>query len=204
MKVVIIILVLVVIGFVVAIGMAVYRATTPAAPPAAHGPPTTSDGEIDKDALAKWEPPPMAAVMGRLSRPFAPKLLKRAVELTGQAGSGLAGDTPGELPIRPAEKDMRIARLRLVEGRGAVATYQCVAGKGETCPQVACLCHEDAVLEEADVEACETSWRNARSIGDGKFRCREKDDDVSVVIYRLGGVIQVAPMGEQTATVSVR
>lgn len=204
MKAVIIVLILVVIGFVVAIGVAVYRATTPPAPPAAHGPPTTSNGEIDEDALANWEPPPMAAVMGKLSRPFAPKLLKKAVELTGQPGSGLAGDTLGELPISPAGKDMRIARLRLVEGRGAVATYQCVAGKGETCPQVACLCHEDAVLEDADVEACEESWRRARGIGDDKFRCRKNDDDVSVVIYRLGGRILVAPMGEQAATVSVR
>lgn len=204
MKAVIIILILVVIGFVVAIGVAVYRAVTPPAPPAAHGPPTTSNGEIDEDALANWEPPPMAAVMGKLSRPFAPKLLKKAVELTGQPGSGLAGDTLGELPISPAGKNMRIARLRLVEGKGAIATYQCVAGKGETCPQVACLCHEDAVLEDADVEACEESWRRARSIGDDKFRCRKNDDDVSVVIYRLGGRILIAPMGEQAATVSVR
>ncbi|HWU14440.1 MAG TPA: hypothetical protein VN157_10575 [Caulobacter sp.] len=204
MKAVIIILVLVVIGFVVAIGVAVYRATTPPAPPAAHGPPTSSNGEIDEDALASWTPPPAVDVMGKLSRPFAPKLLKKAVELTGRPGSGLAGDTPGELPIDPAGKEMRIARLRLVEGRGAMATYQCVAGKGETCPQVACLCHDHAVLEEADVEACETSWRRARSTADGKFLCRKNDDDVSVVIYRLGGRILVAPMGEQAATVSVR
>ncbi|HWW26078.1 MAG TPA: hypothetical protein VNZ85_09325 [Caulobacter sp.] len=193
-----------VIGFVVAIGVAVYRATAPPPPPAAHGPPTSRDGAIDKDALANWEPPPMAEVMGKLSRPFAPKLLKKAFELTGQPGSGLAGDTPGELPISPAEKDMRIARLRLVEGRGAIATYQCVAGKGEICPQVACLCHEHMVLGEADVEACETSWRRVRSTADGKFLCRENDDDVSVVIYRLGGRILVAPMGEQAATVSIR
>lgn len=214
MKAVIIILVLVVIGFAVAIGVAVYRATTPPAPSAAHGPPTTSSGEIDEDALATWEPPPMASVMAGLSRPFAPKLLKKAVDLTGQPGSGLAGDKPGELPIGRSDKKMRIARLRLVEGRGAVATYRCGAEvetgeaedekAGENCPQVMCLCHEDTVLEEDEVEACEEPWRKARAIGDDKFRCRKKDDDVAAVIYRRGGVIQVAPMGEGAATVSIR
>ena len=205
MKVVIIILVLIVIGFVVAIGAAVYRASTPPARPSAHGPPTTSGGEIDEDALETWEPPPMAEVMGRLSRPFAPKLLKKTVELTGQPGSGLAGDTPGELSIAPSSKKMRIARLRLVEGRGAVATYVCEpTGKGETCNQVVCLCHENAVLEGDDVKACKDPWRNARAIGDDRFRCHENDDDVSAVIYQRGGVIQVTPMGENAATVSIR
>lgn len=205
MKVVIIILVLIVIGFAVAIGVAVYRATTPPAPPSAHGPPTSSDGKIDEDALATWEPPPMADLMGRLSRPFAPKLLKETVELTGQPGSGLGGDKPGELSLAPSDKKMRIARLRLVEGRGAVATYDCEAREeGETCDQVACLCHEDTVLGEDDVEACEEPWRNARAIGDDKFRCRKDDDDVSAVIYRQGGVILVAPMGDNPAKVSIR
>ena len=147
----------------------------------------------------------MASVMGRLSRPFAPKLLKKAVEISGQPGSGLAGDKPGELPIDASDKKMRVARLRLVEGRGAVATYRCApAGKGETCDQVVCLCHEDTVLEEGDVEACEKPWRKARAIGDDKFRCRKNDDDVSAVIYRRGGKIEVAPMGENAATVSIR
>ncbi|MDR6533357.1 hypothetical protein J2800_004119 [Caulobacter rhizosphaerae] len=205
MKAVIIILVLVVIGFVVAIGVAVYRATTPPAPPAAHGPPTTSNGEIDEDALETWGPPPMAELLGKLSRPFAPKLLKKTVEISGQPGSGLAGDKPGELPIAASDKKMRVARLRLVEGRGAVATYLCApAGKGETCDQVVCLCHENTVLEDDQVEACTESWRKARAIGDDKFSCKRNDDDVSAVIYGRGGVIQVTPMGESAATVSIR
>ena len=203
MKVVIIILILIVIGFAVAIGVAVYRATTPPAPPSAHGPPTGSDGKIDEDALAKWEPPPMAAVMGRLSRPFAPKLFKQATTVTGEAGADSA-----PLAIPPADKGMRIARLRLITGLGAVVTYRCEESddegrEGETCPQVACLCHENTVLEEDDVEACEEPWRNARASG-GKFVCREKDDDVSAVIYRDGGAIVVTPMREETAQVSVR
>ncbi|WP_165186115.1 hypothetical protein [Caulobacter soli] len=204
MKVVIIVLILVVIGFVVAIGMAVYRATTPPAPPSAHGPPTKSNGEIDDDALASWEPPPMAAIMGRLSRPFAPKLLKTPVEISGQAGSGLEADKPGQLAVAPADKAMRIARLRLVAGRAAIATYHCVAGKGETCDQVVCLCPQDAVVAADDAEACGDPWRKARSIGDDKLRCRKNDDDVSAVIYRTGGAISVVPMGGETATVSIR
>jgi hypothetical protein len=195
MKVVIIIMVLIVVGFAVAIGVAVYRATTPPAPPSAHGPPTDSNGDIDKDALATWEPPPMAAVMGRLSRPFAPKLFKKAIEITDQSG---------ELAVPSADKGMRIARLRLIEGQGAVATYRCEPGEGETCPQPVCLCHEDTVLEAGDVGDCEEPWRNARAIGDDKFRCRAKDDDVSAVIYRSGGAIALTPMGDQPVRVSVR
>ncbi|KQY30823.1 hypothetical protein ASD38_05490 [Caulobacter sp. Root487D2Y] len=203
MKVVIIILVLIVIGFAAAIGVAVYRATTPPAPPSAHGPPTKSNGEIDDDALANWEPPPMAAVMGKLSRPFAPKLFKKAVNVSAEAGS------EGTQPIPSADKGMRIARLRLITGRGAIVTYRCEESddddrQGETCPQVACLCPENTVLEEDDVKDCEEAWRNARASGDDKFVCREKDDDVSAVIYRDGGVIVVAPMGEQAAQVSIR
>jgi hypothetical protein len=205
MKVVIIILILIVVGFVVAIGVAVYRATTPPAPPSAHGPPTGSDGKIDEDALAEWEPPSIAKVMGKLSRPFAPKLFKEAVEVTGRAGSGLAGDKPGEVQVPPADKGMRIARLRLIEGKGAVAIYQCVpTQEGETCPQRVCLCPENRILETDEVSECEEPWRKARAIGDDQFRCREKDDDVSAVIYRLGGTILVTPMGEQPARVSVR
>jgi hypothetical protein len=210
MKVVIIILVLVVVGFAAAIGVAVYRANEPPAPSAAHGPPTNSEGQIDEDVLADWEPPPMAALMGRLSRPFAPKTLKNAVEISGQAGSGLEGDKPGELPIGRADKKMRIARLRLVAGQAAVATYHCAdrqkegdEEQGETCPQAVCLCPEGAVLDEDDVSACGDPWRNARAIGDGKVRCRKNDNDVSAVIYRRGGVIAITPMGGETATVSI-
>jgi hypothetical protein len=200
MKVVIIILILIVVGFVVAIGVAVYRATTPPAPPSAHGPPIASDGKIDEDALETWEPPPMAAVMGSLSRPFAPKLFKKAVVVTAQAG---------ELSVPAADKGMRIARLRLVTGLGAIVTYRCEESddedrQGETCPQVVCLCHEKTVLTEDDVEACEEPWRKARASGDDRFVCREKDDDVTAVIYRDGGAIAVRPMREDLVEVSVR
>ena len=199
MKVVIIILILIVIGFAVAVGVALYRATTPPAPPSAHGPPTSSDGKIDEDALATWEPPPMAAVMGGLSRPFAPKLFKKAVVITEQTG---------ELPVPSADKGMRIARLRLLTGQGAVVTYRCEESddedrRGETCPQVVCLCHDETVLDEDDVEACEEPWRKARASGD-TFVCRDKDDDVSAVVYRDGGAITVASMREGAVEVSVR
>lgn len=212
MKVVIIILILVVVGFAVAIGVAVYRATTPPAPPSAHGPPTDRNGNIDEDALADWKPPPMADFMGRVTRPFAPKLLKKTVEISGQPGSDLEGDKPGALPIDPSDKKMRIARLRLLAGQGAIARYECgplrdpsEVGDQETCPQVVCLCPEGAVLEEGDVEDCDASWRNARSKeGDSKFHCRENDDDVSAVIYRRGGRIEIRPIGSQPSTVSIR
>lgn len=205
MKVVIIILILVVIGFVVAIGVAVYRATTPPAPPSAHGPPTNSQGEIDEDALADWEPPSMAAVMGRLSRPFAPKVFKKTVmvEFAGAAGEG--GDESQATPVPAADKDMRIARLRLLAGRGAVATYVATfPGEGETSPQPVCLCSQGSLLEADEVDDCEEAWRKARATSDDKFLCRAKDDDVSAVIYRSGGTITVKPMGEQAVTVSIR
>jgi hypothetical protein len=203
MKVVIIILVLIVVGFAVAIGVGVYRATQP--PSAGHGPPTKSNGEIDEDALQDWRPPPMAEIMGKLSRPFAPKLLKRAVEVSGQAGSGLGGSTPGQLNVAPSKKDMRIARLRLVAGRAAIATYQCLGGEGRTCPQAVCLCPGSATFEADDLDACPEAWRNARTPNGGdRLECRKNDDDVSIVVYPQGGVISVDPVAGEAATVSIR
>ncbi len=205
MKVVIIILILIVLGFVVAIGVAVYRATTPPAPPSAHGPPTTSDGEIDEDALADWKPPPMAALMGRLTKPFAPKVFKKAVEVTLQPDPDQGGGKSDTVPVPAAKKDMRVARLRLLEGRGAVAIYtSAFPGEGETSPQRVCLCPENTILEADEAEVCEEAWRKARATSDGRLLCRAKDDDVSAVVYRSGGVIEVTSIGKQPVRVTIR
>lgn len=202
MKIVIIILILIVLGFVVAIGVAVYRATTPPAPPSAHGPPTDSNGNIDEDALADWEPPSMAAVMGSISRPFAPKLFKKAEVVEFPAAEDRKSQT---VSVPAANKDMRMARLRLIVGRGAIATYTVLApGQGETSPQTACLCAENTLVDEDEVDDCGDAWRKARKAGDGKFFCRAKDDDVSAVIYRSGGVIEIKPLGDQSVEVTVR
>ncbi|MEJ2817840.1 hypothetical protein [Caulobacter sp. CCG-8] len=201
MKIVIIILILIILGFVVAIGVAVYRATTPPAPPSAHGPPTDSNGNIDEDALADWEPPSMAAVMGSISRPFAPKLFKKAEVVEFPAGQDRGSRT---VSVPAADKDMRMARLRLIQGRGAVATYTVLApGQGETSPQAVCLCAENTRLDEDEVDDCGDAWRKVRRSGD-QFLCRAKDDDVSAVIYRSGGVIEIKPLGDQPLEVTVR
>lgn len=205
MKVVIIILVLIVIGFAVAIGVAVYRATTPPAPPSAQGPPTDSDGKIDEDALADWKPPSMAAVMAKLSRPFAPKVFKKTVDVTLLAEGEQGGAKSEIVQVPAADKDMRIARLRLIAGQGAIATYTALLpGDGQTSPQHVCLCPENMLLDADEVEICGDPWLNARPASDDKVRCREKDDDVSAVIYRSGGVIEITPLGEQQVRLTVR
>lgn len=205
MKVVIIILVLIVIGFAVAVGVAVYRATTPPAPPSAHGPPTDSDGKIDEDALADWEPPSMADVLAKVSRPFAPKVFKKAVDVTLRSDGEQGGAKSEIVPVPLADKDMRIARLRLITGQGAIATYTApIPGEGQKSPQHVCLCFENTVLDADEVEVCGKPWLDARPAEDGKVRCREKDDDVSAVVYRSGGVIEVTPVGDQQVKLTVR
>jgi|GEM_PF-1333039 len=205
MKVVIIILILIVIGFAVAIGVAVYRATTPPPPPSAHGPPTDSEGNIDEDALADWKPPSLADAMAKLSRPFAPKVFKKAMDVTVQKDSEEDGAKSEIVQVPPADKDMRIARLRLIMGQGAIATYTApIPGEGQKSPQHVCLCFEGTLLDADEVEACGKPWLDARPAGDDKVRCREKDDDVSAVIYRSGGVIEVTPLGDQQVKLTVR
>ena len=202
MKVVIIILVLIVIGFAVAIGVGVARG---AHGPSAGGGPPTRDGKIDEDALEDWRPPPMAELLGKVARPFAPKLLKSAVQVSGRAGEGLESGTPGTLTVEPSKKDMRIARLTLVSGLAAKATYDCIGGDGKTCPQAVCLCSSGSRPSEDDLDDCPDSWRKARRSGDGEhLACREDDDAVALIIYPQGGAIRIEPMASKTATVSIR
>lgn len=202
MKVVIIILVLIVIGFAVAIGVGVARGSQ--APSASGGPPTR-DGKIDEDALAEWDPPPMAALLGKITRPFAPKLLKSAVQVSGQAGEGLEGGTPGTLAVEPSKKDMRIARVSLISGLAAKATYECIGGDGKTCPQAVCLCSVGSGPSEDDMDDCPEAWRKARRSGDGEhLACAKDDAAVAMVIYPEGGVIKIEPIVSDAATVSIR
>jgi hypothetical protein len=202
MKLVIIILVLIVIGFAVAIGVGVARGSQ--APSASGGPPTR-DGKIDEDALEDWRAPPMAELLGKVTRPFAPKLLKSAVQVSGQAGEGLRGGRPGTLAVEPSKKHMRIARVSLISGAAAKATYECIGGSGKTCPQPTCLCVSGSRPDEDDVGDCPESWRKARRSGDGeRLTCREDDDVVALVIYPEGGVIRIEPMASEAATVSIR
>jgi len=202
MKVVIIILVLIVIGFAVAIGMGVARGSQA---PSASGAPPTRDGKIDEDALADWEPPPMAALLGKVAGPFAPKLLKSAVEVSGQAGSGLEGGRPGTLAVEPSKKDMRIARVNLVSGQAVKATYECIGGDGRTCPQTVCLCAAGSTPSEDDVDDCPEAWRKAHRSGDGEHLACDKDDAaVAMVVYPEGGVIKIEPIASDAATVSIR
>lgn len=202
MKVVVIILVLIVIGFAVAIGVGVARGSQ--APSASGGPPTR-DGKIDEDALEAWEPPPMAALLGKVARPFAPKLLKSTVQVSGRAGEGLAGGTPGTLAVEPSKKNMRIARVSLISGLAVKATYECIGGDGKTCPQTVCLCASGSSPAEDDVEDCPEAWRKARRSGDGEHLACDKDDAaVAMVVYPEGGVIKIEPMVSDAATVSIR
>jgi hypothetical protein len=157
--------------------------------PSAHGPPTTSDGKIDEDALATWEPPPMAAVMGK---PVAPVRAETAEEgrRVGSTRLRLAGELPGQ---RRSVLRQGHAHRPSAPGRrvlAAIVTYRVRSprtGRARPATQVACLCHDKTVLQGGDVEACEEPWRKARAIDDDKFVCRENDDDVSAVIYRRAG-----------------
>jgi hypothetical protein len=205
MKVVIIILVLIVIGFAVAIGVGVARSRHP--PSDDGGPPTKTNGEIDMDALENWEPPSMASMIGTLGAPFAPKLLKRPVLVSGQAGSGLEAGTPGTLTATTSKKDMRIARLRLLSGSAAMVTYEnCKEDvDGRTCPQVVCLCSLGMTFDEDDLDDCPAPWVKARSPDGDSLKCRrEKDDANTLIVYPEGGTIKIEPLAGDTATVRIR
>ena len=203
MKVVIIILVLIVIGFAVAIGVGVARGGQ--APSESGAPPTDANGEVDADALEDWVPPPMADVMSKLARPFAPKLLKSPIEVSGQAGSGLQTGTAGRYDVEPAKKDMRIARLSLVAGAAAKATFECKGEEkeGQNCEQTVCLCDSGRKLDEDDVDDCPDPWLKART-KTGRFICRDDDNATALVVYSGGGVIEVEPVAGDAATVSIR
>jgi hypothetical protein len=202
MKLVLIIVVLIVIGFAVAIGVGVARGSQ--APSASGGPPTR-DGKIDEDALEDWTPPPMAALLGKVARPFAPKLLKSAVEVSGRAGSGLESGAPGMLTVEPSKKDMRIARVSLVSGLAVKATYECLEGDGRTCPQAVCLCVADSRPAEDDMGNCPEAWRRSHRSGDGEHLACDKDDAaVAMVVYPQGGTIRIEPLVGEAATVSIR
>ena len=201
MKVVIIILVLIVIGFAVAIGVSVARSGQ--APSESGAPPTAANGEIDMDELEDWEPPSMADLLSKIARPFAPKLLKSPVEISGQAGSGLQTGTAGRYEVEPAKKDMRIARLSLVAGSAAKATFKCNEEKeGQNCEQTVCLC-SGKNLDEDDVDDCPDPWLKARTKGD-KFTCRDDDNATALVVYSDGGVIEIEPVAGDAATVSIQ
>ena len=201
MKVVIIILVLIVIGFAVAIGVSVARSGQ--APSESGAPPTAANGEIDMDELEDWEPPSMADLLSKIARPFAPKLLKSPVEISGQAGSGLQTGTAGRYEVEPAKKDMRIARLSLVAGSAAKATFKCNEEKeGQNCEQAVCLC-SGKNLDEDDVDDCPDPWLKARTKGD-KFTCRDDDNATALVVYSDGGVIEIEPVAGDAATVSIQ
>jgi hypothetical protein len=100
---------------------------------------------------------------------------------------------------------MRIARLTLVSGLAAKATYDCIGGDGKTCPQAVCLCSSGSRPSEDDLDDCPDSWRKARRSGDGEhLACRKDDDAVALVIYPQGGAIRIEPMASKTSTVSIR
>ena len=202
MKVVIIILVLIVIGFAVAIGVGVAHGGQE---PSASGAPPMKNGEIDLDELEDWEPPSMAELLGKIARPFAPKLLKSAVQVSGQAGSGLQSGTAGRYEVEPSKKDMRIARLSLVAGDAAKATFECKGDEkeGQNCEQAVCLCAFGRNLDKDDVDDCPDPWLKARTKG-GKFTCRDDDNATALVVYSGGGVIEIEPVAGEAATVSIR
>ncbi len=202
MKVVIIILVLIVIGFAVVVGVSVARSGQ--APSDSGAPPTAANGEVDLDALEDWEPPSMAELLGKIARPFAPKLLKSPVEVSGKAGSGLQMGTAGRYDVEPSKKDMRIARLSLVAGAAAKATFECKGEEkeGQKCKQTVCLCASKTLVED-DVDDCPDPWLKART-KTGKFICRDDDNATALVVYSGGGVIKIEPIAGDTATVSIQ
>jgi hypothetical protein len=198
MKVVVIILVLIVIGFAVAIGVGVARGGQG---PSAGGGPPTRNGEIDEDALETWEPPSAAKVMNTLAAPFAPKLLKRPVEISARTGADAS-----RFDVEASKKDMRVARLNLTAGSAARVTYVCLPRDGRTCPQTVCLCARGSNFDANDFEDCPDSWRKARTSGDGeRLLCPGDghDDAVSLVVYPESGTISLEPLVSEAATLQL-
>lgn len=197
MRLVLVILVLVAVGFALTIGLGVSGGSGPG--DGSNGaPPTKANGEVDEDRLEDWQPPSLADGLNSLLSPFAPGL-----ELA-QPHVALAAGSTGNRAVPRAGDDMRIARLRLTQGLGAVVTATCLPAKGRTCPQSACLCRPGAVVDESVVGACPEPWRKARRGGDGRIRCRDDDDEGRLIAYPEGGALQATPLGNGGADLDIR
>ncbi len=196
MRLVIIVLVVIAIGFAVTIGWGL--AGGPGPRDGSDGaPPTRANGEVDEDRLEDWQPPSLVEAMNGLLAPFAPALDLAQPHLAMSAG-GTANRT-----VPAAATDLRLARLHLTAGLGARITLACVPAAGRSCPQSLCLCRPGTALDESLLDGCPKAWRKARR-ENGRIRCREGDADGQLLAYPEGGALQAGPLGNGGAELDIQ
>lgn len=197
MRVVIIVLVVVAVGFaVVALwgGMRTGSASDNCAPP------PSGNGEITEDSLDGWHPCNTTAWLGKVTAPFAPKLKLARPQIVLAAGGT---DSRVIAAYHPwIGSDMRVAHIAMQSAGGVLVQYHCPFKAGRTCSDPVCICAEGSRFTALQIGACRASWR-ARHILAGI--CRAQSAETSFPIYpEAGGTLGFAALGGTGAIVSVK
>lgn len=194
MKVVILVLAVIALGFagVVAYGLA--RRPPPETATASGAAPPTKDGKVDEDALEDWRPPSLADAMGATLSPLAPKVRVSRSPITAAPFQSPNASAP------PSKDKLRVARFHWSSGGVMRVTYACADGEDRSCPQAICLCSPGATLAEGVVSDCPEHWADRRRRG-SQVVCGERDGEQSLIVYPEGGTFRFEAPGGRTTVV---
>lgn len=170
MKLLIIIVALVAASFVLMLAYGVGRDEPPPGEQGNYAPPI-SEGEIDDDRIDDWEPPSITQKTTALHARFVKGL---TVERPLVTINSMQNETR---MVPPTDKYMRAAKLRLVAGGGAI-----VRGPNDG---RACLCRENAPIDEALFSECGKRWLGKLDNG----HCRPKFDTGILGFDENGGAM---------------
>lgn len=136
----------------------------------------------------------------RTCSPFAGRL----DELTGLWAARLvlpdwqlADGATREAAVARGGDGLRVARMRLDTGSAALVRYHCQElDDADECPQAIALCTAGTVLDAAGMQDVDRRWRQARQAAGNRLRCRAGDEAGRLVVYPQGGRLEAtAPLG---------
>jgi hypothetical protein len=193
MKVLVIVLVLIAVGFAATIVYGVAR-TQPATSTSADGrssgpPPTTKNGDVDQDALEDWQPPDLIQAFSGIGQRFSKGIaVDRPTVTLGVNGAD-------QRPVPSADtKNPRVAKLALTSG----ALAQVVAIQPGKDGAAVCLCTKGAQPTFQERSLCSARWL-ARQIG--PQGCADDGDTNSLAFDPAGGRLEFHTLRPATVTV---
>jgi len=197
MRVVIIVLVVVAIGFA---AVALLGGTGGANMDSKCAPPRTEDGKVTEDSVDGWKPCGMSAWLASVTSPFAPRLKLDAPVVALAAGGT---DTRAIAAYSPwIGPDMRVAHIAMQSPGGMIIQYSCPARPGRTCPDAVCICTAGVRFTALQIGACRANWRARHMLGD---RCAADSAKTSFPVYpEAGGALVFTALGETGATAKVQ